>query len=135
MNEKIVFYIDHELRETLELYIIDNDLDRKKITLSKLANQIVQEWFKDSVINEKDIFFSYRKGYAGRVRRLTIFLTEDEFINLNRFYVRKYLTKIASVNMMLANVLEQWAIKNISGYEEKFRKKLKIDEREEEFFK
>ena len=135
MDERIVFYIDHELRETLELYIIDNDLDRKKITLSKLANQIVQEWFKDPVINEEDIFFSYRKGYAGRVRRLTIFLTEDEFINLKRFYVRNYLRKISSENMMLANVLEQWAIKNIPGYEEKFRKKLKIDECEKEFFR
>lgn len=135
MGEKIVFYIDHELRESLELYIIDNDLDRQKITLSKLANKIIQEWYENPIINEKDIFFSYRKGYAGRVRRLTVFLTEDEFINLNRFYVRNYLTKIASVNMLLANVLEQWTIKNIPGYEKKFRKKLKIDECEKEFFR
>ncbi|MCR1952684.1 hypothetical protein NSA50_16790 [Clostridium sp. DSM 100503] len=135
MDGKIVFYIDHELREALELYIIDNDLDRKKVTLSKLANQIVQEWIKDPILNEKDIFFSYRKGYAGRVRRLTIFLAEDYLINLRRFYVRNYLRKISSENMMLANVLEQWGIKNIPGYDEKFRKKLKIDECEKEFFR
>lgn len=128
MSEKIVAYIDHDLREALEVYIIDNDLDRYKMTLSKLSNEIIKSWSENPEINDDDIFFSYRKGYAGRVKRLTIFLDEEEFIKLNRFYVRNYLRKISSANMMIANVLEQWAIKNIKGYKEKFIKKFSDEE-------
>lgn len=127
MKDRIVFYIDHDLRESLEMYIINNDLDVKGMNLSKLTNKIMKDWFKDPTIDEDYIFFSYTKGYAGRTRRLTVFLSEEEYIDINRFYVRNYLRKISSANMMLANVLEQWAIKNISGYEEKFRKKFKMD--------
>ena len=123
MDEKIAVYIDQDLRESLELYIIDNDLDRERITLPKLANKIVKEWYQDPVLEDEFIFFSYRKGYSGRVRRLTIFLEEEEYIKINRLYVRKYIRKIRSDNMMLANAIEQWAIKNIHGYKEKFIKK------------
>lgn len=127
-KETIAFYIDHDLREALELYIIDNDLDRKKITLAKFANEIVNEWCIDPVLNDDYIFFAYRRGFAQRIRRLTVFLTNEEYIRVHRIYVRKYLRNIQSLNMMFANILEQWAIKNIAGYEEKFRKKFIVDE-------
>lgn len=128
MDDKIVVYIDDDLREVLELHIINNDLDREKITLAKFANQIVKEWHKNPKLDEEYIFFAYRKGYSGRVRRLTIFLEEEEYINLNRLYVRKYIRKIKSENMMIANALEQWAIKNIPAYKEIFLKKFSSEE-------
>ena len=129
-KDKIAFYIDHDLREALELYIIDNDLDREKITLAKFADKIVNEWCMDPVLNDEYIFFAYRRGYAQRIRRLTVYLTNEEYVRAHRIYVRKYLRNIQSLNMMMANILEQWAIKNIDGYEEKFRKKFIVDEEE-----
>ena len=122
-QDKMVFYIDNELREILELYIIENNLDVEKITLTKFANKIIKEWYKDPKLDEEYIFFSYRKGYTGRIKRLTVFLEESEYINIRRFYIKNYIRKLQSENMMLANVLEQWAIKNIPGYKKKFLEK------------
>lgn len=123
--ERIDFYLDHDLREALELYIIEKDLDRtEKMTLSKFINDIVKEWCDTSgyKLDEKYKFFAYRtKGR--KLRRIAVFFTEEDKLQLHRIYVKNHLRSIKSVNMFVANIVEQWAIKNIEGYEKKFFEK------------
>lgn len=123
--ERIDFYIDPDLREALELYIIDNDLDRqKKMTLSKFINDIVRKWCETSgyKLDENYKFFAYRtKGR--KLRRIAVFFTPEDKLQLHRVYVKNHLRSIKSVNMFVANVVEQWAIKNIEGYKEVFMRK------------
>lgn len=130
--ERIDFYLDPDLREALELYIIDKDLDRtKKMTLSLFINNIIKEWCLSSKceLDEKYRFFAYRtKGR--RLRRIAVFLTPDDKLEFHRIYIKTYLRSIKTVNMFIANIVEFWAIQNIKGYEkifeEKFEEKFEI---------
>lgn len=123
--ERIDFYLDQDLREALEIYIIDQDLDRKKqMTLSEFINGIIKNWCESSKyeLNEKYKFFAYRtKGR--RLRRVAVFFTPEDKLQFHRIYVKNYLRSIKTINMFIANIVEQWAINNIEDYEEKFEKK------------
>ena len=117
-KEKLQFYIEEELRISLEEYIILNDLDKKKIDISKLCSLIVHEWMEEPILNSEDIFYKYIEKNTKR-KRTTISLTEDETIQIKRIFVKDYIRKIFSVNMLVVNIIEQWAIKNIRGYSSK----------------
>lgn len=122
MNRTIPVFIDEYLRKALEEYIIENDLDYKNMTIQKLSNQIIEEWLKEkNELDNRHIFYKNKASGKERLKRMTIYTSEEDRRELNRIFVRNYDGKISSMNMLVVNILEQWAIKNIKNYLERFR--------------
>lgn len=124
-SAKIIFLCDYDLVYALENYIIDNDLDRTEdMNLSKFINKIVKEWCEVSNYKLEDDYLFYGYKTKGRkLRHVSVFFTPDDKLMLNRTFVKNYIRSIKSINMFVANIIEQWTIKNIEGYKEIFENK------------
>lgn len=117
--KKIQFYLVEDLKIALEEYIVEKDLDRLNVTINNLSRSIVLDWLENPILDIEKIFYKYTWGKKERRKLITIFLKDEEkIIDIKRKYVKDYIRKIQSPNMLVANIIHQWAIKNIEGYGE-----------------
>lgn len=115
-NKKIMsLYISKQLNRELTKYIIDNDLDLQKITVNKLMANIISEWISNPILDKRNIIKSGKKDENGELcRRLNISLDEEKLILLNRIHMEGYIYQCSSKNGLALNIVNQWAIKNLS---------------------
>lgn len=117
--KKIQFYLVEDLKIALEEYIVEKDLDRLNVTINNLSRSIVLDWLENPILDIEKIFYKYTWDKKERRKLITIFLKDEEkIIDIKRRYVKDYIRKIQSPNMLVANIIHQWAIKNIEGYGE-----------------
>lgn len=122
MTGNLTIYIDMYLKNALSKYIIDNNLDYKKITIQKLSRQIIKKWLEEKrELDDRYIFFKNKSSGKEKLTRMALYISDDDSIELNRIFIRNYTSKVSSMNMLAVNILEQWAIKNIKNYLAGFR--------------
>ena len=122
MTGNLTIYIDKYLKNALSKYIIDNNLDYKKITIQKLSRQILKKWLEEKrTLDDRYIFYKNKSSGKENLTRMVLYIRDEEIIELNRIFVLNYTSKVSSMNMLVVNILEQWAIKNIKNYLVKFR--------------
>lgn len=113
----IQFRMDPEIRILMEEYIIDNDLDKEGILLYSLIKKIVLEWLDNPVLDENLIFWQSKVWSRDRGSlRGNLTISDEDWIRLNREYVKNYIRKISTINTLVYNIIDQWAYRNIPEY-------------------
>lgn len=109
--------MDPEIRILMEEYIIDNDLDKEGILLYSLIKKIVLEWLDNPVLDENLIFWQSKVWSRDRGSlRGNLTISDEDWIRLNREYVKNYIRKISTINTLVYNIIDQWAYRNIPEY-------------------
>lgn len=113
----IQFRMDSEIRILMEKYIIDNELDIEGVLLHNLIKNILLDWLENPVLDKKLIFWQSKVWSRDRGSiRGNLTISDDDWIRLNRIYVKKYIKEVSTLNTLVYNIVDQWAYKNIEEY-------------------
>jgi len=122
-TEKIFIYINRELKKALSCYIVfhnlnisDNKLDKKKFTENRFATLILKAWVNSPSLKLDTLLFKGIKRGQNLNERMNLRIDKDTYMKLSQIYVEKYYRYCESLNFLVVNILDQWAIENVETY-------------------
>lgn len=127
-TEKIFIYINRELKKALSCYIVlnslnisENKLDKKKFTENRFATLILKAWANSPSLKVDTLLFKGIKRGQNLNERMNLRIDKDTYMKLSKIYVEHYYHYCESLNFLVVNILDQWAIENVEAYRD-FRK-------------
>lgn len=112
--EIIKIRVNDEVRIRLEEYLVREGLHRDKIRTTQLLTEVVREWIKKPVLNDR-LILKFPSKTRGEI--VGIKINEEENIKLNEIFVSKYIRKCRTLNVLLYNIVLQFLDKNFDDFD------------------
>ena len=98
--------INEDMRIKLERYIVREGLHKYSVKLAKIASFIIKDLIDNPVLDKSKII--YGTANEPRTRRVTIYLTDDEYIKFYEIFVSDYVRDCRTPSILIYNIIKQF---------------------------